>query len=151
TCVLVPAALDRLAAGPQQVSQLTAPAISKMQLGDATIDVKADHSLVAAGGKVKVTLTASAPTAKKGTVELIVLESTGADGGRIEAPPNKVEWQAVTLDAKPGGSTKEIAFRLAGNVGSSIGGNDRYGQYTILVMEPKQATALANALRKEKR
>jgi hypothetical protein len=148
TCVLVPAALDQLVAGPKQVAKLSAPSTSKMQLGDTTIDVTSDRTLVPAGGTLRVKLTASAPRARTTTVELVVLESVGTDGGRVEAPPNQVGWESVTLDARPGGASKEVALTLRGHTGQDYG-EHRFNHYTILVMEPNKADKLARTLRKE--
>ena len=157
TAVLVPTALHSLTAGPKQVAKLTAPGARTMEIGTATIHATTDRALVDAGDKVRVKLTASSVKATNVNVEVLVMESMGSGGGRVELPPNRIARETVTLRATPDGTTKEVAFTLRGFRASEMEGVDRYGHYTILVMEPKAADsfeklrrqALKNAKGKE--
>jgi len=66
-----------------------------------------------AGRKVKVTLVATADTAKKVAVDVSAFENTYVGGGRVENPPIFISRKTITLDAAPGGGKPaSVAFEL---------------------------------------
>ena len=146
--VLVPAAIHKLTAGAKQVTKLVAPDARSLEIDGAKIDVAVDRAILDAGDQVKVKLHATSAKAHAVTVDVLVLESTGSDGGRVESPPNRIARERVTLDVKADGATKELAFRLPGTRGRGMEGLDTLGHYTILVMAPKAADQLERLRRR---
>jgi len=146
--VLVPAAIHKLTAGSKQLARLVAPDARSLEIDGAKIDVAVDRAILDAGDQVKVKLHATSGKAHKVTVDVLVLESTGSDGGRVESPPNRIARERVTLDVKADGATKELAFRLPGTRGRGMEGIDTLGHYTILVMAPKAADQLERLRRR---
>lgn len=143
TCVLVPAAIHRLTAGSKQVAKLVAPGARSLSIDGAKIDVALDRAILDPGDKVHVKLTASADKARRVTVDVLVLESVGSGGGRVDDPPRSLARQSVTFDIKASGeATKEVAFTLPGFRGQEMEGIMPFGHYTILVMPPKAADKL---------
>lgn len=149
SCVLVPAAIHRLSAGPQQVAKLLAPGADSLAIDDTKIKVALDRAIVDPGDKVHVKLTATAPKTHKVTVAVVVLESIGSGGGRVESPPNRIARESITLEAKAdGGATREVSFALPGFRGQEMDGIMQFGHYTILVMPPKAADQLERLRRR---
>jgi hypothetical protein len=142
TSVLVPTAVHQLLAGPNQVAKLVAPDEKSIQVGDAQVDVSIDRGLVDAGGKVHVTLTASAVKQVKVPLAVLIYEQAGMAEGRTEAPPARIGRDEVVLDVKDGKASKTFAFTLPGNRASGMDGTARFGHYTVLVMSPKAADQL---------
>ena len=150
TCVLVPTALHVLQAGPEQVAKLAAPGLGKVTLGKAEISIKADQAIVEPGKKVHVTLTASAEGHEKARVALLVYESQGSGGGRVESPPALVGREEVVLDTQTTPS-KTFAFTLSGQRGENMDGIAAFGHYTILAMAPADADRLEKLHRRADR
>jgi hypothetical protein len=147
-CVLVPAGLHRLGAGPDEIAALARPGSSVFHTGDATVAVSVDQSIVKAGDKVAITLSATSEREQKVKVALIVHEERGSEGGRVSLPPVEVVHKMITLKATPeGGPNKQVSVKLRGYVGMEMEGMSAFGNYTILVLEP----AAANNLRKQRR
>jgi hypothetical protein len=139
TCVLVPAAISRLTAGPQQLGKLVAPGAQTLQLGGATIDVSLDRALVDPGDSIHLKLVASEAHSKHVAVGVLVYGSSGTEGDRVPAPPVGVAHETVTLDIDAQGhATKDVKLKLTG-AGSR---NDPFAHYTVLVMPPKAADKL---------
>ncbi len=138
TGVLVPAALHQLTAGPEQVARLIAPGASAITIDGATIAASVDRSIVDAGGQVHVSLTSRAPAGQRVTVDVLVYEATGSNGGRVSNPPDRLARKTVTLD---GGAAQVVAFTLPGFRGQEMDGRAAFGDYTIFVMRPALATA----------
>lgn len=139
TCVFVPAAVNRLTAGPEQVAKLVAPGEKTLKLGDALIDVSVDRGVIDAGGEVHVKLAASAATGKHLDVGLLVLGSNGGEGDRVQSPPIGVAHQTVRLDVDPAGhASKDVAIKLRGAESGFV----PLATYTILVTSPKFANQL---------
>lgn len=139
TGVLVPAALHQLTAGPEQVAKLIAPGASTITIDGATVAASVDRSIVDAGAQVRVSLTSSAPVGQKITVDVLVYEASGSNGGRVSNPPNQLARKTVTIE---GGAAQSVAFKLPGLRGQEMEGRAAFGDYTILVMRPALATAL---------
>jgi hypothetical protein len=139
-CVLVPAAVNRLTAGREQVTKLLAPGARTLALEDgAKIDISMDRALVDPGDTIHVKLAASAPTARHVTVGVLVLGATGTEGTRVPSPPVGVAHETVRLDIDATGhATKEIPIRLRGARAQF----EPLAHYTILVMPPKAADKL---------
>jgi len=135
TCVLVPTALHVLQAGPKQVAKLVAPGASSLEIKGTKIDVSVDKAIVDAGSKVKVSLAANG----KATVDVLVYESAGSGGGRVELPPVRVGYEEVSFK---GEETKSLTFQLAGNRGEEMDGRNPFGHYTILVLPQGTANKL---------
>jgi hypothetical protein len=142
SCVLVPTTLHLLQAGPNQVAKLIAADEESVQVGDAKVDISVDHGLVDAGGKVRVTLTATADKRTKVPLAVLVYEQAGMGEGRTENPPVRVGRDEVTLDVVDGKATKTFAFTLPGGRPATMDGMGRFGHYTVLVMPPKAADEL---------
>jgi hypothetical protein len=138
-CVLVPTSLHVLQAGPNQVAKLVAPDEQTVQVGDAKVDVGVDRSLVDAGDKVHVTLTATADKRVKVPLSVLVYESEGAPEERVENPPTRIGRDEVTLDVKDGKATRTLGFTLPGVKISRL---SEFRHYTVLVMAPKAADQL---------
>lgn len=143
TAVLVPAALHHLDAGSAQVARLAAPGARSMTLSGARIDVAADRSIIDAGGKVGVTLTAREAAPQKVTVAVVVMESVGSGGGRVETPPRQIARELVTFAPGVTGEQHRLSFALRGFRGMEMDGKAPFGHYSILVMAPKAADQLA--------
>jgi hypothetical protein len=140
-CVLVPTTLHVLEAGPNQVAKLVAPDEQSIQVGDARVDVSVDRSLVDAGAKVHVTLTATADKPVKVPLAVLVYESEGVPEERVEDPPRRIGRDAVTLDVVDGKATRTFAFTLPGARITRTAVTE-YRHYTVLVMSPKAANQL---------
>jgi hypothetical protein len=139
TAVLVPTALQVVGAGPKQVAKLTAPDAKSLEIAGRKIDVSVDKGIVDPGSKVKVTLAAAA--GKKTTVDVLVYESQGSGGGRVELPPARVGYEEVTFDAKE--TSKSLSIALPGKRGEEMGGTRAwFGHYTILVLPQGAANKL---------
>jgi hypothetical protein len=140
TCVLVPAAISRLSAGPQQVGKLVAPGAESIELDGATIDVTIDRAVVDPGGDIHVKLVGKSAKAKRVALGVLVYGSSGSEGSRVPDPPVDVAHEEVTLalDGKTD-TTKDVKVRLAG----AVGGTQPFAHYTILVMPRKAADRLA--------
>ncbi|MEO8701380.1 MAG: hypothetical protein ABI867_15140 [Kofleriaceae bacterium] len=140
TLILAPAAINHLTAGSKQVAKLVAPDTQQITIDGVTIDTAMDRGIVDPGDRVKLTLTATSAEAKQIALDVLVMESSGSDGGRVETPPVKVAREHVVLHVKAGEpATKELAFTLRGARGNGMGGMDPYGRYAFLVMTPKAA------------
>ena len=135
TTVLVPTALHVLQAGPKQVAKLVAPDAGSLEINGAKIDVAVDKGIVDPGSKVKVTLTSSA----RAKVDVLVYESAGSGGGRVELPPVRVGYEEVSFG---GAETKSIALSLPGNRGFEMDGRNPFGHYTIFVLPQGSADKL---------
>lgn len=142
TAVLVPAALHWVDAGSAQIDRLVAPGARALTLGGATIDVAVDRAIVDAGDTVHVTLTARQASDAKVAVAVLVMESVGSGGGRVETPPRRLARETVTFAAGAAGASKQLAFKLPGRRGLEMDGLAPFGHYTILVMAPKAADKL---------
>lgn len=151
-CVLVPAGLHRLGAGPTEVAALARPGASEIAIGDATVAVSVDRSIVHAGDKVAIELRATAESAQKVRVAVIVHEARGSDGGRVSLPPVETTYKTLTLEATPeGGPARHLDVKLRGYVGTEMDGMTAFGTYSVLVMEPAVAKTLRKARRAFKR
>ncbi|HEY1811556.1 MAG TPA: hypothetical protein VGG74_04320 [Kofleriaceae bacterium] len=147
TCVLVPTSLHFVQAGPNQVAKLFAPDVSSISIGGAKIDVTADRALVDAGGKVHVTISATADTRVKLPLTLLVYEARGTGGGRVDEPPRRVDRDDLALDVKDGKVTQTLALTLPGFRAEYMDGSAVFGHYTVLVMATKDADKLDRARR----
>jgi len=139
TCVLVPTVRHGLDAGPRQVARLVAPGERSIVIGKTTVDIAVDRAFVDPGDKVHLTLTARSEARQRVTLDVLVLESSGTGGGRVELPPNRIARDSVTLDVAAGTATRQLAFTLRGNRGEMMEGVERFGHYTFLVMPPRDA------------
>lgn len=151
TAILVPTVVHLLDAGPDQVAKLVAPGTKTLTFGKARVEVAADRAFVDAGGQVHVTFTATSETPQRITLALLLLESQGSGGGRVELPPEVVRRETVNLDIKGGQATRTMTFKLSGYRGSDMGGVAAFGHYTFLVMPPKDAVAFERLRRKAKK
>ncbi len=142
TCVLVPTTLHMLVAGPNQVAKLYAPDQTSIDVNGAKVDISVDRGLVDVGGKVHVTLTATADKRTKVPLAVLVYEQAGMGEARTENPPTRVGRDEVTLDVADGKASKTFAFTLRGFRASGMSGTDAFGHYTVLVMSPKAADLL---------
>jgi len=140
TCVLVPAAVNMLTAGREQVAKLIAPSARTLELADgAKVDVSLDRALLDPGDTIHVKLAASAATARHITLGVLVLGSTGTEEGRVPSPPVGVAHETVSLDVDATGhATKELPIRLRG----ARSPYQPFAHYTIYVMPPKAAAKL---------
>jgi hypothetical protein len=148
TCALVPTSLHFVQAGPNQVAKLFAPDMTSVSIGGAKIDVTADRALVDAGGKVHVTVAATAEQRVRLALSVLVYESQGTGGGRVEQPPRRVDRDDITLDVKDGKASQTLAFTLRGFRAEYMDGAAAYGHYTALVMATKDADRIDRARRK---
>ena len=148
TAVLIPTALQRLTAGPAQVAKLVAPGARSLTLDGATIEVGVDRAIVDPGDTVHVTLTASTAGARPVKVAVLVMESVGSGGGRVETPPRRVAREIVTFAAGATGAQRQLAFKLRGHRGQEMDGLAPFGRYTVLVMAPKAADQLERLRRR---
>jgi hypothetical protein len=151
TCVLVPAAIHHLTAGPKQVAKLTAPSSKTMEIDGYKVEVSTDKSIIEAGGKIKVKLVGAVPAGKKATVELLLWESTGSNGSRVESPPRTLERESVTLVGSAKGATAELSFTLPGKRSMGMDGQSHYGNYEVVVVPPKTADRLEKLAKKARR
>ncbi|HVV82806.1 MAG TPA: hypothetical protein VHE35_06985, partial [Kofleriaceae bacterium] len=151
TAILVPAAIERLSAGSAQIGKLIAPAAHSVTLDGATIDAKVDRSIVDAGDTVHLTLTATKPADHDVKVAVLVMESVGSGGGRVETPPRRVAREVVTIPGGTAGAQRTLAFALRGYRGLEMDGVAPFGTYSILVMAPKAADRLERMRRKASR
>jgi hypothetical protein len=142
TALLVPATIHVLSAGPAQIQKLVAPDASTIHVGAAKVHVAADRAIIDAGGTVHVTLTAASEKDETVKLAIVVLESRGSDGGRVELPPKVIANDTVALAVKDGKAEHTLAYALRGYRGDEMDGGDAYGHYTIFVMQPKTAAAL---------
>jgi len=145
TCALVPTALHFVQAGPNQVAKLVAPDMTSIQVNGAKVDVVADRGLIDAGGKVHVTLTATADKRVAIPLTVLVYEARGTGGGRVEEPPGRIAREDVRLDVKDGKTSQTLAFALPGVPAEYMDGTAVFGHYTVLVMPPKLADRLEKA------
>jgi hypothetical protein len=157
TGVLVPAALHHLTAGPNQVAKLIAPGARTITVAGAKIDASVDRNIIDPGGQIHVTLratgalaaTSTGKNANKVTVDLLVMEARGSDGGRVDNPPDRIARKTITLDVAPeGGAAQTLAFTLPGFRGQEMDGVAPFGDYTILIMPTKLADQLERLRRK---
>jgi hypothetical protein len=141
TVVVVPAALQQLSAGRSQVARLVAPGARSLTIGDVRVDAKLDRGLVAAGGEVKLSLSASAVIDQSIDVEVLLFEAVGNEGDRVEGPAKQIARERVTLEAHPTGQTaaSELTFKLRGRHG---GFNMDFGHYTFFIAAPETATEM---------
>lgn len=151
TCVLVPAALHVLGAGPEQVAKLVAPPTSEIVLNDAAVTITADKKILGIGDKLHVTVTAKAEGRKKVRVALLAFESTGTGGGRVETPPLRIGRGEVTLDTKNGTATQQFAFTLPGDREYDMEGGSGFTHYRVLAMSPEEADRFERRKRKADR
>jgi hypothetical protein len=147
TCVLVPTTLHLLQAGPVQVAKLVAPDQKSIQINGAKVDVSVDKAIVEPGGKVRVTLTATADTRAKLPLTVVVYEQEGMGAERTENPPVRVGRDEVTLAVANGKASKTLAFTLRGNRTADMGGDHPFGHYTVMVMSTKAADLMDRKLR----
>ncbi len=148
TCVLVPTTLHLLQAGPNQVAKLVAADQTSIEVDGAKIDISTDKGLVEPGGKVRVTLSATADTRVKVPLAVLVYEQEGMGPGRTENPPVRVGRDEVTLDVRDGKASKTFAFTLRGNNRTwDMESEHPFGHYTVLVMSVKAADALVGSHR----
>jgi hypothetical protein len=141
TAVLVPTTMHVLEAGPNQIAKLVAPDQQSVQIGDARVDISVDHGLVAAGGTIHVTVTATADKREQVPLAMLVYESRGVPDERVELPPARVGREEVTLDVAHGKATRTVAFTLDDDRPRGMS-HDTYNHYTVLVMTPKAADLL---------
>lgn len=151
TAVLVPAALQRLTAGPTQIAKLVAPGARSIELAGTKIDVALDRAIVDPGDTVHLTLTASTAGDEPVKVAVLLMESEGSGGGRVETPPRRIARETVTFAAGATGARHELAFKLRGHRGDEMDGVAQFGRYTILVMAPKAADQLDRLRRRATR
>jgi hypothetical protein len=151
TCVLVPAAIHQLTAGPKQVAKLTAPSSKTMEIDGYKIEVTTDKAMVDPGGKIKVKLVGSVPAGKRTTVELLLWEATGSNGSRVESPPRTLERESVTLVGSAKGAVAELSFTLPGKRSMGMDGLSRYGHYEVVVVPPRTADRLEKLAKKARR
>jgi hypothetical protein len=152
TCVLVPTALHLTEAGPKQVAKLVAPGERSLAIGKAKVQVALDRAFLDPGDKVHVTLTATGPARQHIALDVLVLESTGTGGGRVETPPDRIARETVALEVgKAGAATKQLAFTLPGGRGREMEGLAAFGHYTILVMPPGDADKFERLRRRAQR
>jgi hypothetical protein len=150
TCALVPTTLHFVQAGPNQVAKLVAPDMTSIQVDGAKVDVVADRGLVDAGGQVHVTLSATADKRVAIPLTVLVYEARGTGGGRVDAPPQRVDRRDVRLDVKDGKTSQTLAFTLRGFLAQYMDGQAVFGHYTVLVMPTKAANALEHDRRRVK-
>ena len=143
TGVLVPAVVNLLDAGHQQLVKLAAPDETTFELDGVEVKASLDRKLLDPGGALTVTLTASHTTKKQLRVGVLALGSNGSEGDRVQSPPNGVAHEIVTLDFKDGVATRTVSFPLKGAIQSEW---RPFGHYTVLVAAPK-TTARLESLR----
>ena len=121
--VAIPAGWRLLEADIPKDGAIAKPEQQMLELDGAKITVELDRGLMKAGRKVKMTLVATADSAKKVAVDVTAFENNYVGGGRVENPPTFISRKTVTLDAAPGGGKPaNIAFEL---------GNGRKGQVEL--------------------
>ena len=151
TCVLVPAAMHVLGAGPKQVARLVAPPTSEITLNGADVTIAADKKILGIGDKLHVTVTAKAEGRKKVRVALLAFESTGTGGGRVETPPIRIGRGEVTLDTVHGEAVQTFAFTLPGDREYTMESGSGFTHYRVLAMSPEEADRLERRKRKADR
>lgn len=111
--VAIPAGWRLLDADLPKDGALARPDQSTIELDGAKVTVDLDRGLMKAGRKVKVTLVATADTAKKVAVDVTAFENNYVGGGRTDNPPTFISRKRLVLDAAPGGGTPQnVAFKL---------------------------------------
>jgi hypothetical protein len=111
--VAIPAGWRLLEADIPKDGAIAKPEQQTLALDGAKITVELDRGLMKAGRKVKVTLVATADTAKKVAVDVSAFENNYVGGGRVENPPTFISRRTITLDAAPGGGKPaNVAFEL---------------------------------------
>src|SRR5215470_6915682 len=113
--VAIPAGWRLLDADIPKDGAIARPEQQTLEVDGAKITVGLDRGLMKAGRKVKVTLVATADTAKKVAVDVSAFENNYVGGGRVENPPTFISRRTITLDAAPGGGKPaNVAFELGG-------------------------------------
>ncbi len=115
---------------------LTRPALQTFTVKGATITVALDRGLMNAGDEAKVTLVATADTARDIALDVTALKDKGVGAERVSRPAVTVGRREVIVHAAPGGGTPtEVSFHL--------GHRDRPGQVSWfdVVVQPKSRTA----------
>jgi hypothetical protein len=124
-CVLVP--MTRPDAGPAEREKLFAADTHDLVVDGAHVTATIDHPFLEQNGLVHLTLHAD----KEVQVGLVVLGSTGTEGGRVPDPPRPVEHRTISLvPDRTGQATKDVAIRLHNALASDY---RPYGAYTFYV------------------
>lgn len=150
--LMVPAGWRLIDADREGYAALYRPDVHKISVSGAEVAVAVDQGMVEAGGKVRVTLVATAATPTKVPLAIIVEEQQGAADSRVDEPPLAIARENVTIMASAKGTTKELTFTLRGDrkAGRDLSGAGGLRQYTILVepagmagLEKRRAAELA--------
>jgi hypothetical protein len=111
--VAVPAGWRALDADIQTDGPATRPKQHVLHTDGAAVSVDLDRGVLMAGGKLKVTLVATAETPKRIALTVRALEDNGIGEERTPNPPTVVSRKKIILEAAPGGGTPMvIAFDL---------------------------------------
>jgi hypothetical protein len=124
-CVLVP--MTRPDAGPAEREKLFAPDTHDLVVDGAHVTATIDHPFVEQNGLVHLTLHAD----KEVQVGVVVLGSTGTEGGRVPDPPRPVEHRTISLvPDRTGQATRDVVIRLHNALPTDY---HPYGGYTFYV------------------
>jgi len=140
--MFLPAAWHATEAELPRDGALIKPPIEKFRVGDAEVKVEVDRAAVAPGGEVRVALSATAEKPQK--ISLVLREMGGQieAGERVEAVPQTLSRQDVTIEAAPGGGKpRTVTFHLP----ASKGRKGKVTQYAILVQPAKAARKIRSA------
>jgi len=122
-CVLVP--MTRPDAGPAEREKLFAGDTHDVDVDGAHVSATIDHPFVEQNGLVHLTLHAD----KEVQVGIVVVGSTGTEGGRVPDPPRPVAHRTISLvPDRSGAATKDVAIRLQNALPTDY---HPYGTYTF--------------------
>jgi hypothetical protein len=111
--VFVPVASRSLEADVPTDGALTRPDQQTMTVKGATITVALDRGLMKAGDEAKVTLIATADTARDVALDVTAMKDKGMGDERVPRPPVIVGRREVIVHAAPGGGAPtEVSFHL---------------------------------------
>ena len=137
--LLAPIVVSRLTAGPKQEAMAFAPASRSLVVDGVGVEVSLDKVVGDPGETIQLHLEAD----RKVEVGIVMLGSTGTEGGRVPDPPLGLLHENVRIDVATGERmTKDVPIKLAGAVT-----RDAFASYTIYVLTPSGAKRLARLQR----
>ncbi len=115
-------------AGPRQQEMLYAPTKHSITVSGARVTVSLDHQIANPGDTLQLHL----DTDRKVEIGIVVMGSTGKEGGDIPYPPLRVLHKIVTVSGPA-----DVPIKLRG--ATSFGA---FAQYHLIVLSAKEASAL---------
>src|SRR4051794_12787613 len=101
--ILVPAGWHSLGADIERDGKHMRPLQQSMKIGDATVALDVDRSVVMTGDTITAKLVATADKPHDVTIDLRALHTTNYSGERVEQPWHQIDRETITLHAAPGG------------------------------------------------